>query len=183
VALVQQVGELLFLEGAELGKQFLDVLVRGIAMGNVLDLFRIAGHLVFLDPPVFGFPRVVGNEERCAADAGVVFTLAVVLRLDGDVIGFAFDDDEGGVVVGLVLRGAPEDKICAGGSRTPAGQIHLFRNLIKGKPILVDQHEQVFLAHRLFWRFYQPFAAHMAPDFSFFLISFNLKWYGHSFSI
>ena len=140
MALVQQVGELFFLEGAELGEQFLDVLVRGVAMGNVLDLFSVARHLVFLDPPVFGFPRVVGDEERCATDAGVVFPLAVILRLDGDVVGFAFDDDKRSVVVCLVLSGTPDDKISAGGSRTPTGQIHLLSDLIKSKAILVDQH-------------------------------------------
>jgi len=117
----------------------------------------------------------VGNEERCAADASVVFTLAVILRLDGHVIGFAFDDDERGVVVGLVLGGAPEDKVGASGSGASASQAHLLCDLIESESVLVDKHQQVFLAYRLFGRFHQPFAAHVAPDFPLLLVAFDFQ--------
>jgi len=174
VALVEQVGEFLFLENAEPREQFLDLAVRGIGMGNVFDLFDVTGHAVFFDPPVLGFPRVVGNEEWRIGHPRVVFTLSVVLRLDGDIVGFALDDDKGRLLIELVLNAAPNDKISAGLGAAASADVRLFPHLIDGVAIFSGQNLEVFLANPLLGSQGKPLAPDPAED----LIPFNLDFIG-----
>ncbi len=105
----------------------------------------------------------MGNEKRRTANASVVFTLAVILWLNG------------GDVIGLVLLRSPDDEIRSGRGGPSPGKVQFFRDLIRGKSILVDQHKQVFLPDGLFRGFHQPFTTDVTPDFSFWLIPFYFQ--------
>ena len=78
VALVEKVGELVFLEGLETLEKLLDVLVGGVGMGDVLDFFEVSRHFVFSDTPELCFAAVMGKDKRSIDDAGVGIALAVV---------------------------------------------------------------------------------------------------------
>ena len=83
--------------------KLLDLLIAVVGMGDVLDFLDMARHPVLAGPPVAGFAVVVGDEERGVAVEGVGFALGVVGRLDRDIVGLAFDHDQRGLAIGLVL--------------------------------------------------------------------------------
>jgi hypothetical protein len=64
VARMEQVGELVFLEGLQLLDEFFNLLVAGIGMRDILDFLAMAGQLVLAGSPVAGFTVVVRDEER-----------------------------------------------------------------------------------------------------------------------
>ncbi len=164
VARVEEVGELVLLEGLEPLEQFLDVGVGSVGVGDVLDLFEVARHLVLADAPVLRLAAVVGDDEAGIDDAGVGVALAVVLGLDGDVVGLALDDDERCGSVAAVLRGAPDHEIGAGVGRAAPGEVEFLLDLVEREAVLVDEDGEVRLADLLFGGLEQPLVTSVGPD-------------------
>jgi hypothetical protein len=81
VARVEEVGELVLLEGLEPLEQLLDVSVGCVGVRNVLDLFEVSRHLVLADTPVLRLAAIVRDDKASIGDAGVGVALAVVLGL------------------------------------------------------------------------------------------------------
>lgn len=82
-------------------------------MRNIFNFLGIARDFIFANSPIFCFARVVGYEEWCAADSCVVFTLIVICRLYGHVVGLALDNDERSILVNLVLDSTPDYEVGA----------------------------------------------------------------------
>ncbi len=110
-------------------------------MRDVLDLFDIAGHPVFLDAPVLGLPRVVSDEKRRIGHPRIMFALCVILGLDSNIVGFALHDDKWRLLIGFILSAAPDNKIGPGLGAAPASDIHLFGDLINEVTIFLGQNE------------------------------------------
>ena len=171
VALVQQVGELVFLEGLQAGEKRVNLLVGGVGVGDVLDFFQVAGHAILADAPEPGFRVVVGDEEGRVRQAGIVVALGIILAPDRYVVGLAFNDDERRFLPGFVWYGAPHDKVGAGVRGAAPRHVCLLGDLFQVVAVFVQQDEQVFLADGLFRRFDEP----LAPDVAPYLAGFALQ--------
>lgn len=108
----------------------------------------------------------MGDEEAGALVVGVVGALFVGVGVDGDVVGLAFDDNEGGLAFALVLHGAPDDEVGAGVTVAAfAGEGDFLGNLVEGVAVFVDEGAEVGLADVFLGGFIEPFPANVAEDF------------------
>lgn len=164
VALVEQVRELVLLEDLKPRAQLLDLLLRRVRVRDVFDLFQRLGHLVVDDAPVPCLLAVVGGEEARPGEAGVVVPLAVVGRLDRDVVGLALDDDEWVLALQLVLGGPLYDEVRARLPRASSGDLELLGDLLGRVAVLVGQDSEKFLADSLLRGELHPFLADDAED-------------------
>ena len=162
VALVKEVGELVFLEDKKLREQFFNFLVRDIGTGDVRDFLKGLRHLLVERAPVAGLAAVVGDEELGVAEPGVVIALFVVFGLDGDVVALALDDDQRGVLIRLVLGGAPDDEVGAGLRTAAPSNANFLIHLRQLKAVFVHKHAEISLAHEFFWGFVEPTLADVA---------------------
>jgi len=83
----------------------------------------------------------VGDEKRRIGHPRIVFALGVILGLDGHIVGFTLHDDKRRLLIGFILGTTPYHKIgpCLGAA--PAGDIHLFGDLIDGVTIFFGQNK------------------------------------------
>jgi hypothetical protein len=131
-------------------------------MWDVFDLVNVAGHAVFLDAPELGFARVMSDEEGSINDARITLALMVVLRGDGDVVGFALDYYEWSLTCRLILRCAPNDIISAGASSAFL-DLGFFGNLVNFVGVVGNNTDEEVLADGFFWCIIEPFLSYMTP--------------------
>ena len=70
---------------------------------DVTNFLKVLRHSVVNYAPKLRFAVVMGNEEACVGQTGVIVALAVVIGLDGGIVRFTLNDDERIQELGLSL--------------------------------------------------------------------------------
>ena len=166
MALEQEILELPPVEGAELVSDLIDSL--GVApirrLRDLVDRHRLARHS--RDELEHGCVAGVVSDEELAADrTGIALSLIIVLDIDIDFLGLAFDHENRRHVPGLGLRCFPDHDV---GARTPVS-VHgppLLIHLLEGVTVVVMQVQNEILPDRFFRpaRHISPFVAKGNPE-------------------